>query len=249
MSSPSGSEPRTQPLYHAALAVAGGAILVIYSAQAAAVAAGAPALVAVSASSLASIGVVVAAELRWRGFAGVRGARPRFFVAALLVGSSLWYLALQLVEWLTPEAQATPQERMVSHAALPATVIAAAVLPAIAEELVFRGVLARGLARRLGPWLAIVLSAIAFALFHLQLVQLLPIFVIGLGLGVIAVRADSALPSMLAHALNNAIAIVLVRVPDAWPTRWMIAHPQGAFVAACVLVAGGVALALPAGGS
>ena len=246
MSSPSPSEPRTASLYHAALAVAGGAILVVYALQIVMVAAGAPPLAAVAVSLLGAIAVVAGFGRRRPGLAGVRRTRPRFFVAALLVGCALWYPALVVVELLVPSPDVAPLEQLVQRSAIGPTFVIVAMLPAIAEELVFRGVLARALARRLGPALAVVLSAAVFGLYHLQPVQMITTSLLGLALGFIAVRADSALPTMLAHATNNAVVIAMSRDAENPVARAMAAHPLGALAVCVVVVAGGVALAAPA---
>ncbi|MEG2097193.1 MAG: oligosaccharide flippase family protein, partial [Pseudoflavonifractor sp.] len=75
-------------------------------------------------------------------------------------------------------------------------------LPAILEELLFRGVLLQPL-RRYGDRIAVVLSALAFALCHTSLPQVLNAFLLGLVLGVLTVRTGSLLTSMALHLLYN----------------------------------------------
>jgi sodium transport system permease protein len=84
------------------------------------------------------------------------------------------------------------------------------VLPAVAEELAFRGFILTGLSRRFAPGTAIVFSSFLFALYHFNVFQLLPAFVLGLVLGTLAQRTGSVLPGMLFHMLHNGLLIGLV---------------------------------------
>ena len=86
-------------------------------------------------------------------------------------------------------------------------------LAPIAEELVFRGAILRTLLewkpeRR---WLMIVLSALFFALSHMNPAQFLHPFLIGLLLGWMYERTGSVLPGIIYHWINNTVAYLLFR--------------------------------------
>lgn len=89
--------------------------------------------------------------------------------------------------------------------ALAAAILALCFLPAIGEELLFRGAL-QGLMRPCGSLAAIVAPALLFALLHLNLPQFIPAFLSGLFLGWLTERTGSIIPGMLLHLLNNALA-------------------------------------------
>jgi len=243
MTSPSPSEPRTHSLYHAPLAIAGSAIVTVYVVQIVLAGAGVPVLYAAAASYVAATAFVVVATRRHRDWLGVRRTRPRYFAGAILVGLALWYPMLLLVTLVVPSPEVKPLEHLVTSSPAAPTLLVIAILPAICEELVFRGLGARALARRLHPALAVLASAAVFALYHLQPAQMVSTFVLGLALGFIAVRADSALPTMCAHAANNAIAIVLVRDADGSIIAWLSAYPIVTLAACLVIVAIGLVLA------
>lgn len=83
-----------------------------------------------------------------------------------------------------------------------------AVLPGVCEELMHRGLLLKAYERR-GSYKAIVFSAIFFGLFHFDLTNLLgPVF-LGLIIGYYVVRTNSIFAGMLAHFMNNVIAITV----------------------------------------
>lgn len=96
-----------------------------------------------------------------------------------------------------------------------------AVAPAVAEECFFRGLVQTRVAARWGRWPAIVVSAFAFGLFHVDPVQGSLAFVAGLFLGWLVERFGGIRPSIAAHAVNNAVFVVLAALssPDDHTTR------------------------------
>ena len=83
--------------------------------------------------------------------------------------------------------------------------IALCVLPAVTEELFFRGAL-QGLLRPCGSAAAIFGPALLFSLLHLDAIQGLTALVCGVFLGWLAERSGSILPGMLLHFVNNCLA-------------------------------------------
>jgi membrane protease YdiL (CAAX protease family) len=83
-----------------------------------------------------------------------------------------------------------------------------AVLPAIGEELMFRGGVQRSLNRSFNnPHLAIWLSAIIFSAIHLQFYGFVPRMLLGAGFGYLYYFSGSIWYAMLAHFINNAYAV------------------------------------------
>lgn len=85
---------------------------------------------------------------------------------------------------------------------------AGALIPAIAEELSFRGYVL-GALRPLGPAAAVVLTGILFGALHLSLIRLLPLTILGILWSMVAQRSGSILPAMIMHLMNNGIALGL----------------------------------------
>lgn len=83
-----------------------------------------------------------------------------------------------------------------------------AVVPALAEELVFRGWFL-GALRPFGERRALLLSAFIFGLAHGNLTQLPFAFVLGLLFGFIFLRTGRLWPCMLIHFANNAMSVAL----------------------------------------
>jgi membrane protease YdiL (CAAX protease family) len=212
-----------------------------------AVGAGAPTIAALIIGELMFVAIPFGACLSKRkplAAVGLTRPRGRLLGAATLIGLSAWYVNLWLVSLLpVPEGNVTTLEQIVEQPPLALALFAIGLLPAVCEEVLFRGVVLRGLASRFVPLVAIVFSAALFSAYHMSLLQLLPTFTLGLLLGLLALRGDSVLPAMLAHLLNNSMAILVHR--RAMPgVSWMEHHPGVTLVTAAVLTTAGVVLAL-----
>jgi membrane protease YdiL (CAAX protease family) len=235
--------PAVDPL--TALAIVAAA-MASYLVVATLVPAGASFVAAQAALAVVAIAAARAADpARPARILGLSGAPPRLFAAAISIGATAWYINMRLVALLpVPERDARALERIVERPSLPAALIIFALVPAVCEELVFRGVLARALGRRLPLVGAAAISALAFSAYHLSLVQALPTATLGTVLAVLAIRADSVLPAVLAHAINNAIAIAMSRGELPQVAGWLAAHPVAAFTACSAATMAGVALAV-----
>jgi len=85
-----------------------------------------------------------------------------------------------------------------------------ALLPAVAEELMFRGGVQRSFNRMFGnPHLAIWLSAFIFSAIHLQFYGFLPRLLLGAAFGYIYLWSGSLWYAILAHFLNNGFAVCM----------------------------------------
>ncbi len=83
-----------------------------------------------------------------------------------------------------------------------------AVLPALGEEFLFRGVLLKIFRRWTGSiHLAVIISAILFSALHLQFYGFLPRFLLGLVLGYLFVWTRSIWVPVIVHFFNNGIAV------------------------------------------
>lgn len=83
-------------------------------------------------------------------------------------------------------------------------------LAPLAEETVFRGAVLRSLLRwKENPWIGIVISAVLFAVIHMNPAQMPHAFLIGLLLGWLYYRTDSIVPGVVYHWVNNTVAYVM----------------------------------------
>lgn len=84
-----------------------------------------------------------------------------------------------------------------------------ALIPAIGEELTFRGVLQQALTRRCNVHVAVFLSAFIFSFIHFQFYGFLPRMFLGLLLGYLFYYSGSLWTSILMHFVNNGAAVVV----------------------------------------
>lgn len=87
-------------------------------------------------------------------------------------------------------------------------------VPAVCEEIAFRGFILSGFDRRHRTWLAIAVSSIAFGVMHMIPQQVFNASLLGLVLGVIAIRGNSLWPCIAFHFTNNSLAVLHARLPD-----------------------------------
>jgi membrane protease YdiL (CAAX protease family) len=88
------------------------------------------------------------------------------------------------------------------------TLVVVAVLPALGEELIFRGIVQRQLQEHIGnPHTAIWIAALIFSLFHLQFAGALPRLVLGAGLGYLFWWTNSLWVPIVAHFVINGMQI------------------------------------------
>tara|TARA_Y100001968_G_scaffold103104_1_gene93159 strand:- start:208 stop:750 length:543 start_codon:yes stop_codon:yes gene_type:complete len=86
--------------------------------------------------------------------------------------------------------------------------ITTVVLAPVFEELVFRGILLPVLVSKVGKISGVLLSALIFALAHLSVGELPPLFVLGVGLGVMRLSSGRLFPCALMHSLWNGVTFI-----------------------------------------
>ena len=92
--------------------------------------------------------------------------------------------------------------------------IVSILLPAVCEELMFRGLIQNSLMLRAQEGTVIFLQAFVFMLFHNNPAFLLPPFLAGLLLGLIRSRSGSLMAAITAHlSLNTALALMSIYLP------------------------------------
>jgi sodium transport system permease protein len=182
-------------------------------------------------------------------------------VAASLIGGGLFGVGaaatLAIRGGVASEEAADLARRLVSvirDGPAWSAVLLLAVMPAVCEELLFRGWMLAGFAgpapSRRRAWAAIAAQAAAFAGFHLLPERMPQTFVLGLVTGWMTLATRSLLPAIVAHAVHNATPVVLIALASADELDAVAAGQAAALpawiVAAAIgcLVAGGLLLAV-----
>lgn len=158
-------------------------------------------------------------------------------IAALVMGMSI-----PLVQWLqlNPEAFQLPdllepieawmheQEDIGQKAlmailttqdplVLLANLVTFALVPAVCEEIFFRGMLQRQLARLMPGWASVVVAGLIFSFIHFQFYGFFARAALGMLLGFLLLRSGSLWPSVVGHFTFNGLSILMAYLATVWP--------------------------------
>ena len=120
-----------------------------------------------------------------------------------------------VVEWLFPMSKELKEALaglMKTIPDVPTALLLFAVIPAVCEEFAFRGFILSGLGRGHPVRAAVVMSALLFGFMHVLISlfqQLFNATLLGLLIGLLAVRSRSILPGIVFHVLNNTLAVLI----------------------------------------
>lgn len=160
------------------------------------------------------------------------------------IAGLLGYLAAQLPvpNWLSEAEDSSYQALeglilMENIGQLMGNLLVIAIIPAIGEEMFFRGVVQSLLQKKYThPGLVIFLSAFIFAAFHLQFVGFFPKLIIGLVLAASFFYTRNLLYPILIHLLNNGFQVVLAYLrPEQVSARQEVAEMTPSQVAIVLL--------------
>lgn len=192
---------------------------------------------------------------RLRELAG-QGATPRLVPRALAAGAALWITSLGLMDtqarlWPPPtgylEMFRSLHALLRPAGALDALVSLAviALIPALCEELVFRGLVLPSFSAWRGPAVGLVVSTALFGAIHMDQVAgawtayRVPFaLAVGLGFGLLRLASGSLLAPVLAHAALNSLTFGAVPLFDEPAQETTFAHPAIGVSLALVGVAG-----------
>ncbi len=145
----------------------------------------------------------------WRAVAEVVPALLLYFTSSLVVT----LLATQFIPGFDAEqVQDIGFGQLHTPLELIAAFLTLVVLVPIFEEVLFRGVLFKGLRHRVPFWLSAVVTSLIFATAHGQLNVAVDTFALSLLLCFLVERHDSIVPSIMLHALKNSLAFSLLFV-------------------------------------
>lgn len=151
----------------------------------------------------------------------LHGSSVISFMAAILLGLSLWPFAIEIARLQSTSLAESEVVKELFHrikanldaVPLPVQLLTLAVIPAVCEELFFRGYLLTAFRTRLSAPLAILLSSCLFGLFHviatLSFERFVPTCFLGLILGWVCYRTGSVFPGMFLHATHNSFILVI----------------------------------------
>ena len=137
--------------------------------------------------------------LHWQSYAGLAG------MGVLLVINMLYHGWIQgMVEI---EDVGVIQQLHESNLGYWGVVILIAIMPAMTEEIAFRGLLQTWLSVAVSPWKSVVFAAALFAALHCSILSAPYLFAVGMLLGWVRKETGGVIPCIFLHALHNYVVI------------------------------------------
>ena len=135
-----------------------------------------------------------------------------FSAVVLMMGASMWENAasyIYIALFGMPESNDTVFLEQYFGGVNPAVVlIVIAIVPAVCEELLFRGYLFNSFkGKRTKVW-AVIITSVLFSAIHFDLYKAMPIFIMALAFGYITAKTDSVIIPMIFHLINNSMGVI-----------------------------------------
>ena len=149
-------------------------------------------------------------RIHWKylGFGRFEGSALGIGCGLLILGYFVILLHNILLYYLGIETQGEEIVKFFTELDSPAWFLIVGTISApFVEEVFFRGFLFQGLRQRYGWISAMLLSSAIFAIAHLDLVALIPTFILGNVLAYVYHRSNSVWPGMILHFLVNAFGL------------------------------------------
>ena len=90
------------------------------------------------------------------------------------------------------------------------SVIIIAITPAICEEIMFRGIVLNSMRSFKGKWIAILISAVLFGIFHGSVFRFIPPTLLGIAMGYIFMETGNMLYTIVFHFINNMVPLIIL---------------------------------------
>ncbi len=114
--------------------------------------------------------------------------------------------------------------------------LSVAVIAPIYEEVIFRGILLKGMANKVDPKLALIFSALFFALVHMNIPQGINAFLLGLIIGAIYLNTGSIYLCIFAHFINNSLGITISGAFQSIGGKYAIVIRGAAFILGIIIL-------------
>ncbi|MBI4563152.1 MAG: CPBP family intramembrane metalloprotease [Planctomycetes bacterium] len=178
----------------------------------------------------AALGIILIRGGRWSEFLAWRRLRLADALTTVLLTAALTLLlaevSVPLMEGLkrigldeTDDLEKIAE--WVRDVPAPVALFVIAVLPAVCEETLFRGVVLQGFRGSFGSARALIYASLLFGAVHLAIPRVLMTTTLGLYFGAIVLKTRSLWAGVLAHAVNNAVALALPE-REAFRLEWAL---------------------------
>jgi len=134
-----------------------------------------------------------------------------YFIEKLAASSSSIHTIKIFFDNLNDKVESTYSNLLTIHNVPEAllVILVVAAVPAICEEVLFRGFIQKSFELKLRPVWAILITSIFFGVYHFNPYGLIPLIGLGFYFGFAVYKSDSIFVSMALHFLNNFAAIMV----------------------------------------
>lgn len=149
----------------------------------------------------------------------VQKIKPLQMLGSIMIGIAAFVCALILGALLVPvfpesARGLTEMDDMLVNQPVYLLILVVALLPAIGEELLFRGFVMGTLKNRCRPVTAVLVTTLIFAAYHMSLIKMFTIGIVGLGLTLAAYKTGSIAASVCVHFINNLLSVLITKYPN-----------------------------------
>ncbi len=149
----------------------------------------------------------------------VKRPKAAALLGGICIGAAGLLLALVVGALLTPVFPESAEslkamDEMLKGQPVWVLILVMAAMPAIGEEFLFRGFFMGTLKEKCRPWVAVAVTTFVFAAYHMSLLKMFTIGIIGLGFTYAAYKSGSIFTSMLMHFINNLTSVLISLYPE-----------------------------------
>lgn len=163
------------------------------------------------------------------------GLRPPSFTHGLLILVAMFPLTFLCSEVQTQVLKHFPGSDWgmgemfgnFAKAPFPIFLIVIALLPALSEELLFRGLIGRGLVARWGFVRGVLITSVLFGVVHMIPAQAIAVIPLGIAMHYVYLTTRSFWAPVALHFLNNAFAAVVTKYGEQIPFAVMLSGDDG----------------------
>ena len=149
----------------------------------------------------------------------IKGCSPKYFCGGVLMIVGAIFLGMvitTIVGAIFPESASEAGELQNSLLGdnFISTLFVVALIPAVCEEMMFRGYVLTAFSNKFKPKTAILISACLFGIYHMSIVRFFATAFLGYVICYVAYKSKSIFPGMIMHFINNAISCISMYYPE-----------------------------------
>ncbi|RCX12332.1 hypothetical protein DFR58_12221 [Anaerobacterium chartisolvens] len=150
-------------------------------------------------------------------FCGFSGISKKNIFYSLLLGLSLvlpvnFFVSLLSIDKLSPDVQNMFKIIFEDNSAF-MLLLGIGIAGPVIEEIIFRGLILKELSKNMSAVPAVIIQALLFGIYHLNLTQAIYASVLGIILGVVCLWTRSIWSAILIHVFYNSSSVILSKVP------------------------------------